>query len=1384
MFLSLFLLIPLVAAALPNVDFDRMGNVALVGAFAGLDLFQNDSVAFDSATSTLFSRDASGALTRIASTNAGGRILAGCALADTFYFSGLFTTINGVSATNVAAYNPKNNAVTALSINGPNGQVDALFCDAKGKKVWAGGAFSSPASAVAVWDVSASSWQQPPFGGLAGAQAKVLSITTNSSDSSLFFAGSFVTSFGSSRVLNGTNNPNVPFSAGATPFSSSLVPIPLAANQIQGAPSSSDSGFGDIKNILCPAGSDGPGNSWFAGDGSEALITIRTFSFMSVSGVRLGNTFQNNHGTTSFSVTTLPDNVVETLQYVDAVTGENRTCSGNCPLGTDSSVLYQDFLFSNSKAITGAQIKLSGHTGASAGLHMLQLLSSGAFASSVAEDNSVSCFAPNPSNTTRTGTWNAKVANTEISGTVQTVLISDVAVNTPSASGPTYTWIPYVSAAGNYDINLLVPGCTNFQDCAGRTSVKVVVFPGEGLPPNVMTISQRNTDDATVLIYSGPILPSSPNFVTTVTMSLADDPEGNGQGGRYVVVADRVQLVLRSANIDGTTAGNSSTTAVGGQRGFGFLEWPRASTLTADGTSSLPNTSITALDALGFDVLAGIGGTTGLTSTPLSIAAVAHHSSGTIYVGGSFSLTAGPASGASNILAYRNGALSALPDGGLDGAVTSLVLDGDRLFIGGSFRDTKAKTANGLLRGLALYDVAKNTWTALGAGVNGDVADLGLMGGRLQATGNFTEIVSTQTGFGTDAAGIASWDIASGSWVSSGGFTAGRLTMVADGSSNNQYVAGNVGASRKYGASGMIMLKNGKDGVPQITPIASALGHSAQRTASTGATTSATPSRRSLHATTSWIARSKAAKLFARQTPSSTTLAALPPVPASPAPAVLAGTFWQQNDKELTIVGGNFSFVASGASSLSQAVAIYDPTSGSLRGLSGTQLSGTVRAILRDNNKLYVGGEFTMADTNVNGLAIYDLSTQQWDISGLQPLQAAAGAAPVVRSITKATAGSGNIVVAGSFTQAGSLRCAGVCMLDATSKQWNTLGGGIQGEVASIVYAAEGQNVLFAGGSLALTDNTAGNVLQYTFNTSSWTVLGSADDFPGPVTAVEANNGDASNVFAGGHSGSGPFLTHWDGQKWTHLDSSLVGDTAISHLAMVPLQEDHAAQGAIQKDRMLLVSGSLVDSKYGNVSSALYDGQTIIPYIVASSSTGSSGSVSSLFRSFATFSFQRRKFLAVGVVILISIAIAAGVVFLIALIGILWTLFSRKDDKLTKYEGEEEEDDSTHHRPSSLLEHINAATRTTILGTTSPYSNDYSDKDEDRAGKSDVHDPFAADASNYVRAETPSEAAGGMLQEETSRPAHARYSFDGTGEGELPISAGVELEVLDDRDPA
>jgi len=244
---------------------------------------------------------------------------------------------------------------------------------------------------------------------------------------------------------------------------------------------------------------------------------------------------------------------------------------------------------------------------------------------------------------------------------------------------------------------------------------------------------------------------------------------------------------------------------------------------------------------------------------------------------------------------------------------------------------------------------------------------------------------------------------------------------------------------------------------------------------------------------------------------------------------------------------------------------------------------------------------------------------------------------------------------------------------------------------------------------------------------------------------------------------------------------------------MVPLQNEYQAHGVIEGDRMLLMSGDLVDTSFGQASSILFDGEDFIPYIVSSTSSGEPGSVSGLFNSLANFSFSHHNFLATGVVILISIAIAAGIVFVLVLFGIFWTLFSRRDEVLSKFDPADvgDDDDSAQHRPSSLLAHINAATRTTILGSPSPFNNAGPEKERPTTADADAsnigHDPFAGpDASNYLRAETPSDAFGGAVgSEETEglgRVTHARYSFDGKGEGELPLNVGQELEILDERD--
>ena len=183
--------------------------------------------------------------------------------------------------------------------------------------------------------------------------------------------------------------------------------------------------------------------------------------------------------------------------------------------------------------------------------------------------------------------------------------------------------------------------------------------------------------------------------------------------------------------------------------------------------------------------------------------------------------------------------------------------------------------------------------------------------------------------------------------------------------------------------------------------------------------------------------------------------------------------------------------------------------------------------------------------------------------------------------------------------------------------------------------------------------------------------------------------------------------------------------------------------------------------------------------------------------------FGSSDYLARGVVILISIALGAGVVFLMVLLGVLWALFRRRDERNFAQESatddkEYDDDLDSLQRPSSLLAHINAATRNTIFmpkdmdvladaggagHKAEETAVDPTDQTHVLRGDSVSHEGTLAVVAGAVRMSGSQSPVTTVDDDDVNRPAQARYSFEGNGEGELPLKTGQDVIVLNDQDP-
>jgi uncharacterized protein YaiE (UPF0345 family) len=203
-----------------------------------------------------------------------------------------------------------------------------------------------------------------------------------------------------------------------------------------------------------------------------------------------------------------------------------------------------------------------------------------------------------------------------------------------------------------------------------------------------------------------------------------------------------------------------------------------------------------------------------------------------------------------------------------------------------------------------------------------------------------------------------------------------------------------------------------------------------------------------------------------------------------------------------------------------------------------------------------------------------------------------------------------------------------------------------------------------------------------------------------------------NSIFVAGRTtdGTRPFLVKWDGSRFNAIgDGELLPPSGISQLTFVPVNQARSGNDVMENNRLLVVSGALSMQSYGNVSCAFFDGSDWIPFLNAIDMSGQSGVVRGVTRSTEVLKFPNLHQLAVGLVILISIAIGLGIVFLLVLLGLIWALTRRRPKDKFSVPISASDDSIAHpeNKPGSLLATLNAATENVMGAHDGGYSSGY-----------------------------------------------------------------------------
>src|SRR6476469_4595649 len=193
-------------------------------------------------------------------------------------------------------------------------------------------------------------------------------------------------------------------------------------------------------------------------------------------------------------------------------------------------------------------------------------------------------------------------------------------------------------------------------------------------------------------------------------------------------------------------------------------------------------------------------------------------------------------------------------------------------------------------------------------------------------------------------------------------------------------------------------------------------------------------------------------------------------------------------------------------------------------GFPGTD--GEVSAVVRlSSGNLIVGGSFTAAgSTLINYIAKWNGSS--WSSLGT-------GFNGSVNAL--AVDGSGNVYTGGAFTQAGGTAASNIAKWNGTS--WSSLGSGVNSTVYAI--AIEGSNNVYVGGNFSSAGAAQASFVAK-WDGTSWSGMGSRVSNTTYALAVDASG----SVYVGssalvGIPASDAFIAKWDGTSWSALGTGL-----------------------------------------------------------------------------------------------------------------------------------------------------------------------------------------------------------------------------------------------------